>query len=576
MIRFHQTAPADPEQLAALSEQLSAGGSSLEIEAANLSLAANGLSHASLDGNRLTLGWGDVREASIHGRALMVSIDLAEVQATLRTDRFATIPACYAEQCDGGIHIASRADQIGVADTTELDPQAIYNYLYFHVIPAPDTIFVGVRRAPPASEVVLHKGSAPTVQAWWTPRFEPMRARDANLGELKREFMGIVQRGVEQESKGNFGAFLSGGTDSSTLTGMLSRVHGSVRCYSMGFEAEGYDEMDYARTAARHFGADHREHYVTPVELTEHIPAVAAHYDQPFGNSSALPSYVLARLAREEGIDHLLAGDGGDELFGGNTRYAKQKIFGYYDRIPPALRSQLIEPLLESGLGRLPVARKAASYMRQARTPLPDRNEGYNLILRLGPDKILDPAFLAAIDTSGPLELQRSVWNAADAEDDLNRALAFDWRFTLADNDLPKILGTAELAGIGIGFPLLSDELLDFSLRLPIDYKLKGYKLRWFFKEALRGFLPERILSKKKHGFGLPFGAWAMNHDGLREVTRDALRGFAQRKVLNPAFLDELETKLLPAYPGYYGEMVWIIVMLELWLRAKRPDWSLA
>lgn len=116
---------------------------------------------------------------------------------------------------------------------------------------------------------------------------------------------------------------------------MIGEVSGQqTATYSIGFEAEGYDEMEYARIAARHFKTEHHEYYVTPDDLVRSISAVAQYYDQPFGNSSALPAYYCAKMAREDGVGKILAGDGGDELFGGNTRYAKQKIFGYYDSLP--------------------------------------------------------------------------------------------------------------------------------------------------------------------------------------------------------------------------------------------------
>lgn len=123
-----------------------------------------------------------------------------------------------------------------------------------------------------------------------------------------------------------------------------------------------------------------------------------------------------------------------------------------------------------------------------------------------------------------------------------------------------------------MGFPLLSDELVDFSLRLPPERKLKGLTLRWFFKEALRGFLPQEIIVKKKHGFGLPFGIWAVKHPALRELAVRALESFGARGVIREDFTHKLVTELLPAHPGYYGEMVWIIMMLEHWLSAHRAS----
>jgi len=180
---------------------------------------------------------------------------------------------------------------------------------------------------------------------------------------------------------------------------------------------------------------------------------------------------------------------------------------------------------------------------------------------------VLTPDFLARVDTAAPLRHQQQVWQQARCADDLNRMLAFDWRYTLAEADLPKVCGSTTLAGVGVGFPLLDHRLVDFSARLPVNYKLKGLKLRWFFKEALRGFLPDEILTKEKQGFGLPFGVWATRHDGLRRFATDSLRSLATRGVVRPAFIDRLLSEHLPAHPGYYGETVWILMMLEEWLR---------
>jgi asparagine synthase (glutamine-hydrolysing) len=125
-----------------------------------------------------------------------------------------------------------------------------------------------------------------------------------------------------------------------------------------------------------------------------------------------------------------------------------------------------------------------------------------------------------------------------------------------------------------VAFPLLDEGLLDFSLKLKSRDKVKGLKLRWFFKEALRGFLPDEILTKKKHGFGLPFGPWAVNHAGLKALSGDALASLAARGVIRPAFIGRLLKEHLPAHPGFYGELVWVLTMLELWLRARTPNYK--
>ena len=491
----------------------------------------------------------------------------------LAVDRFAQHSLCY-RIVDGNLAFAERADQLAGPDA-EIDPQAIFDYLWFHCIPSPRTIFKGVLRLPPGHCLLFENGEL-TVQRYWTPTFtEP---RTASFDELRAEFRSILERSVRRQLDGTQPAcFLSGGTDSSTIAGMIGVVSGKpAATYSIGFEAQGYDEMAYARIAARHFGTDHHEYYVTPDDLVATIAQVAGWYDQPFGNSSALPAYHCARVAREQGVTHLLAGDGGDELFGGNSRYAMQKLFGWYGLLPPALRSRFMEPVLgRDSLRGVPLLRKAAGYIGQAKVPMPDRLQMYNLLGRLGMHEVLTPELLGRVDPADVGRQQRAVWQDASAASELNRTLAYDWRYTLAESDLPKVRGTTRMAGVSVGFPMLDDELLEFSLRLPTAYKLRGFKLRWFFKEALRGFLPDEILTKKKQGFGLPFGVWATRHAPLRALAEESVRGTVERGLVRSEFVDALFKTHLPAAPGYYGEMVWILMMLEQWLRRHAPRWRL-
>jgi asparagine synthase (glutamine-hydrolysing) len=494
-------------------------------------------------------------------------------RAFLAVDRFATQTLCYRVH-EGRMQVATNADDLA-DEGASLSAQALFHYLYFHCIPSPQTVFEGVLRLPPGHCAWFDQGQL-TVQPFWVPDFQPQR--NASFAPLKAEFLGVLERAVQRsQGAGTPACFLSGGTDSSTVAGMLGRVAGQrAHSYSIGFEAEGYDEMAYARIAARHFDTVHHEYYVTPEDLVRSIGQVAGHYDQPFGNSSALPAYYCALKAREDGVQHLLAGDGGDELFGGNSRYAKQRVFGLYGHLPAPLRSGLLQPLLEgTALGGLPGLRKGRSYVEQAKVPMPGRLQMYNLLLRLGTHHVLTPGFMARVNEEGPLQLQQQVWDSVPKQaSELNRTLAYDWRFTLAESDLPKVRGTTGLAGVGVAFPMLDDELLAFSLRLPDSYKLKGLKLRWFFKEALRGFLPDEILTKPKQGFGLPFGPWMVRHAGLHKLAADSLGSLSTRGLVRPEFIRELLDARLAQHPGYYGEMVWILMMLEQWLQAKAPHWK--
>ncbi|WP_395701266.1 asparagine synthetase B family protein [Aquabacterium sp.] len=500
-----------------------------------------------------------------------VALTLDDGSAFLAVDRFAVRTLCYRTK-GVAIEWAARADALAGAGA-DLAPQALFDYLYLHVVPSPQTVFADVLRLPPG-HVGLWRDGRLSVQPFWVPRFSPTDKPD--FGALRDEFRGLLRQAVQRQLDGSKPAcFLSGGTDSSTVAGMIGEAAGQPAvCYSIGFEAEGYDEMAYAQLAARHFGCEHRQIYYTPEDLQRDIPEVAGWYDQPFGNSSALPAFHCTKTARADGVTRLLAGDGGDELFGGNSRYATQRLFGHYQRVPGLIRRGLLEPFFGLSLvAATPGLKKGSSYIRQANTPLPDRAQDYNLMRRIGYDTVLSRDFMAQVRSASIDEQLRQVWAQAESADEIDRHLAFDWRFTLAECDLPKVVGTATMAGVSVGFPMLDDALLAFSMRLPPDYKVRGPALRWFFKEALRGFLPDGVITKKKQGFGLPFGVWMVQHEGLKRLAADALSSLVARGLVRPEFGRQLLDSLLPAYPHYYGTMAWILIMLEHWLRRHAPDW---
>lgn len=515
---------------------------------------------------------GTGKAASLVQGTFAVALPLDDGSVFLAVDRFAVQSLCW--RIDGGqLRFATRADALADG-SADLDPQALFDYLYFHVIPSPRTAFSGVHRLP-AGHCAIFRGGRLEPQPYWVPRFEAIS--NPRFDDLRGEFRQLLKQAVARQLDGSRAAcFLSGGTDSSTVAGMIREAGGQPAvAYSVGFEADGYDEMDYARLAARHFGCEHRELYVTPDDLLRDIPTVAAWYDQPFGNSSALPSFQCARVAHQDGISRMLAGDGGDELFGGNARYATQRIFNAYQHVPSWLRKGLLDPFFGlEAVSRIPGLKKGSGYVRRANAPMPDRDQAFNLLRRLGFGEVLTPGFLAQVDPGSVMVQQRSVWALAQGGSEVDRHLAFDWRYTLAECDLPKVVGTTSLAGVGVGFPMLDDALVAFSATLPADYKLRGDKLRWFFKEALRGFLPDDVITKKKQGFGLPFGVWMVQHDGLRRLADDALKSLVDRGLLRSVFSQQLLARYLPEHPHYYGTMVWILIMLEHWLRAHAPTWK--
>lgn len=465
---------------------------------------------------------------------------------------------------------ASRADAIRLHPATkpELDPQGIYNYLYFHMVPGPGSAWREIQRLMPGSYLHLVDGQA-TVKRYWEPRYEEHGS--PAFDELAAEFRERLGRSVGRAVAGaRVGCFLSGGTDSSTIVGLVGQASGvPAATYSIGFGAEGYDEMRYARIAAQHFGARHHEYYLKPDDVVALVPKIAQAYSEPFGNESAVAAFQCARMGREDGVERMLGGDGGDELFAGNSRYAKQWVFSLYERLPPRVRQTLLEPIVfgfPAGERIMPL-RKARSYIRQAKIRMPDRTQTYGYLQFFGVENVIEPEFLATVDTTQPLTLLRESYDGARAENLLNRSLAMDLRFTLADNDLPKVSRMCELAGVPVEYPFLDDEVLELSCRVPPGLKMKGPRLRWFFKRALRDLLPQEILRKKKHGMGVPFGLWLRQDGPLRDLTFDSLEGLGRRRIVRREFIDSLSALHRTDHAVYHGVLIWVLMMLEQWFR---------
>jgi len=504
---------------------------------------------------------------ALSGHFAVSVIDTVNDEVTLAIDRSGVHTMHYQRVPEGLLFSSSAAAlQAHPSASAELDPQALYDYLYFHTIPAPRSVYRNQQRLLPG-EYLQYRAGRLDRGHYWKMSFREQPSLP--FADLREQFLAAVRGSVEQASEERVGAFLSGGTDSSTLAGILAEVRGEApHTFSIGFDVPGYDEMAYARIASQHFHTVHHEYYVNAGDVLAAVPRIAAACDQPFGNASIVPAYYCARIARTSGMARLLGGDGGDELFGGNERYAKQALFAYYERVPSALRQLALEPLLFGVLGssNLAMLNKARSYVRQALVQMPARLESYNLLQRHGPAQILCADFLHAVDASDPLsQLHACYWEERDLSQ-INRMQALDLRYTLADNDLRKVSLACEMAGVEAAFPLLSDELLAFSAHLPPSYKLKGTTLRHFFKRALRQHLPREILRKKKHGFGLPFGHWLQTDARLRDFAFDSLVSLKARAIVKADFIDHLTGKLLPEHPAYHGTMVWVLMMLEQWL----------
>lgn len=516
-------------------------------------------------------GWrhhADKLPSLMRGSFAFVVIEPNKQKVSLVLDRVGIERLSYAYRADQfvfGSSVQSVAAHSAIG--RDIDTQAIYDYLYFHTIPAPRSLYRNIYKLLPAQIITLENGQI-RAQFYWQGDYTPDHA---NFETHQHNFRQVLDDAVREADGPATAAFLSGGTDSSTLVGTLTGVRGSpVDTFSIGFDADGFDEMEYARCAAERFDSRAHEYYLKPADIVTAIPVIAQAYDEPFGNNSAVPTYFCAKTAREAGFTHMFAGDGGDEIFGGNARYAKQGLFEMYARVPTLLRGGLIEPLANTpGISNHFPFTKLKNYIAQAKVGLPLRMESYNFLHRTPLDQIFDANFLQAIRPESADAALIEVYQRTHSDHYINRMMHLDMKFTLADNDLRKVGTMTEAAGIEARYPLLDDRLIAFANALPVDYKVRGQQLRWFFKKALTDLLPQKIIQKSKHGFGLPFGVWSNQYQPLGDLVNDTLSDFKRRGWIKPTYLDHMLTMQRGHHASYYGVMIWVVMMLEQWLQAN-------
>lgn len=452
-----------------------------------------------------------------------------------------------------------------------INPRAIANVLNFSANLGPETVFDHIRRLSPGS--LLHASkSGVRIEAYWNMRYFSGGSVDEET--MRQEMASVVHDSITANCRNlpaeGVGAFLSGGTDSSTVVGSMARGGITpVNAFSIGFAEAEFDEMEYARLAAKKFGAEHYTYSVTAKDCLEALPKMVRHFEEPFGNSSAIPTYFCAKLAAENGVNVLLAGDGGDELFGGNSWYATDQVFEAYQRVPAILRKGVVEPVLRVLPMETGIVRRAKSYVRKSNLPRMERLMSFQFLCAHDSAEIFDSSFLEALDGYSVLEIPLRYYDEAPASAALDKVLYSDVKIILGDSDLPKVTTMAEAAGVHVRFPYLDRSVAEFSGRMPDSFKVRGGEKRYLFKRAFQDLLPVEILKKKKHGFGIPVSTWLKTDSRMRDLAHDALLSSrsAQRGYFKREFMEDLMRKHQADDTAYYGDTVWTFLALELWHR---------
>lgn len=521
---------------------------------------------------------GEMVLEKLCGAFALAVLDTRREHALLAIDRIGVHALVFSET-PRGLVFGTSADAVrghpGVA--ASVSPQGVYRYFVNAVSPAPHTIYDTCRKLLPAHALIWRPNSEVREWRYWRIPYAGQhdgRSTDALRAELFDHLRASIGRVRAYRHGGaRHGTFLSGGLDSSTVSGLVQEGEATpVPAFTIGFDDPTFDETTYARIAAEHFGLAHHTYSLTAHDVAGLVPHLAAIFDEPFGNSSVIPAYYCAKLAKDRGVDFLFAGDGGDEIFAGNARYVEQKALGLYHRVPAAVRAP-ITGVLERIPERLAVSLlgKGQRYVRKARPPMPERmlgKTGYD------PEQLCriftDEAF-AALVPDEPFELWRQHYADSGTDDLVQSMLHLDMRITLADDDLRKVGRACELAGVEVAYPMLDDAVVAFAASIPSRILIKNFKLRHFYKEAMRGFLPSAILDKPKHGFGMPFADWTRADPKLWEMVADSFAGLKRRAVFRPEFLDEILATHRRSPDPSVGGVVWDLFMLESWWAHREP-----
>jgi asparagine synthase (glutamine-hydrolysing) len=490
----------------------------------------------------------------------------------LAVDRFGVKPLSYSVS-SSEIIFASHARGVLASHRVakEVDPQSIVAYLNYTAVPAPLSAYKGIQKLPPASCLLWQDGTVRLTRYWDLEYTEDKRSSEKVLA---RELLERMEQAVYQNSydmpTSDLGCFLSGGTDSSSVVGLLTQIKKSpINTFSIGFTEDRFNELAYAHIANKHFGSVHAESRVGPDDAFRILPKIVDLFDEPYANSSVIPTYYCQMLAVEKGRKVMLAGDGGDELFGGNEHYRTDGIYQFYQRIPRALRAGLIDPLVSLIPATAPGVGKVRRYVQSSNTSNPDRYSRWMMLQYFPPENILGAGMPFRNGHGDLLAIARAHYRSAKADSELNRLMYLDVKMVLGDCDLPKVVRASELAGVTVRFPFLDHPLAEFSGRIPSALKLKWLEKRYLFKKATQNLLPKAILQKKKHGFGLPMSTWLKTDPKIRGLAEDVLRDprSCQRGYVRQDFIQYLFSSMDRDNTSFYGDVLYSFLMLELWYR---------
>ena len=446
----------------------------------------------------------------------------------------------------------------------QIDFSALDSYLTFGYVPEEFCIFKDVHKLAPGHFLFFKNGEITTRQYWdFNYSGNSDIKTEAEYIEILREKLTEAVK-IRMISEVPLGAFLSGGVDSSAIVAMMSQISDApVKTFSIGFNEDSFDELKFARIAAKHFNTEHHEFVVTP-DLVEIVDDLVWHFDEPFADSSALPTFMVSKMARDF-VTVVLSGDGGDELFAGYTRYATDKKRSGLAKLPKFVRANVLQKIGES----LPHGAKGKNFLYNTSLDAVDRYiDSVSHFGKLKKSELYSQNLRENLNGQfGKAEqIFREIADSIGSENPTDKLLYLDSKTYLPSDILTKVDRMTMATSLEARVPLLDHELIEFVQTIPAELKLKGATTKYIFKKALEGIVPREILYREKQGFGVPIGDWINSQlkdriHGILSEKRTVERGYFEPRYIK-ILLDEHASKRRD-----HSHSLWILWMLELWHR---------
>src|SRR5215813_12426780 len=458
-----------------------------------------------------------------------------------------------------GSELKSVLEHPDVSRTTSAESLDAYFSLGY--VPDPLSIFKDIKKLPPGHLLTFTNGKMQVREYWdFTYETNSHHRREEDYLEELRALLDEAVR-IRLVSDVPLGAFLSGGVDSSTVVAFMARhMNQPVKTFSIGFLEDSYSELRYARQAAKKFGTDHHEFFVTP-EICNVVDELAWHFDEPFADSSAIPTYVVSKLAREH-VTVVLSGDGGDELFAGYTRYVTERKRRKFGLLPRRLRQGLMEPISRT----LPHGAWGRNFLHNvALDPIDRYFDNVSIFTGLNKRSLYTPDFASALGKDSQVGMTFQEYGDNVSTNALLDAMLYiDSKTYLPGDILTKVDRMSMAVSLEARVPLLDHKLIDFVTRIPASMKMTGLEQKHLFKRAVADLVPEEVLTRPKQGFGVPIQQWI--NEQLRERIRDTLTDvrFRQRGIISPRYTDVLLDEHERGRRDH-SMALWALLMLELW-----------